>query len=47
MEFGNARVWIRDLAIPVVRALLQVGMIEVNKKGGTPDVNLATFDCGH
>ncbi|HFW3455136.1 TPA: DUF4427 domain-containing protein, partial [Salmonella enterica subsp. enterica serovar Wangata] len=45
MEFGNAWVWIHDNQSQVVRALLQVGMIEVNKEGRyLLDVNLASVD---
>ncbi|EEM1294329.1 DUF4427 domain-containing protein [Salmonella enterica subsp. enterica serovar Infantis] len=45
MEFGNAWVWIHDNQSQVVRALLQAGMIEVNKEGRyLLDVNLASVD---
>ncbi|WP_254889193.1 DUF4427 domain-containing protein, partial [Salmonella enterica] len=43
MEFGNAWVWIHDNQSQVVRALLQAGMIKVNKEGRyLLDVNLAS-----
>lgn len=45
MEFGNAWVWIHDNQSQVVRALLQAGMIKVNKEGRyLLDVNLASVD---
>ncbi|HFZ8573518.1 TPA: DUF4427 domain-containing protein, partial [Salmonella enterica subsp. diarizonae serovar 61:l,v:1,5,7] len=45
MEFGNAWVWIHDNQCQVVRALLQTGMIKVNKEGRyLLDVNLASVD---
>ncbi|AID25056.1 DUF4427 domain-containing protein [Salmonella bongori] len=44
-EFGNAWVWIHDNQCQVVRALLQAGMVKVNKEGRyLLDLNLASVD---